>query len=201
MDTDRYGRPKPPKKTETMEILESLGFDPSEYRQWKSKWVVLRLSAPARGAVCYLTFKQYMRLVKKAGINSPSQIGKKAENFQMSRRGDTGDYEIGNCRFLTASQNLEEKKQNGGTFRGAENTARKIRGRTKETDKGYASVSEFRSKAFKLRDPGGCVHTGKNLKEFCATQSLHRGAMAAVCRGDAIHHKGWTGRYIKKGKV
>jgi hypothetical protein len=30
--------------------------------------------------------------------------------YHLSRYGDTGDYEIGNCRFITCQENMKEKR-------------------------------------------------------------------------------------------
>jgi hypothetical protein len=37
-------------------------------------------------------------------------IGKKPHQYCLARYGDTGPYEIGNCRFITCAENWEEYK-------------------------------------------------------------------------------------------
>lgn len=58
-----------------------------------------------------LTFKEYVQLIYDAGIKS-SQIGVYKGQYVLGRYGDMGDYELGNCRFITREQNNEEMLQN-----------------------------------------------------------------------------------------
>lgn len=162
-----------PTKEEAALTVEGLGFDVDDANLWRKKFITLRSSAHNHGTACHLTFKQYMRLAKRAGLESPDEIGNTRGKFQMSRIGDTGLYEWGNCRFLTQQENLSEKKINGG----------------------YARQAEAQGKPFKVRSPDGIVHTGRNMREFCRQRGLNQSKLSAVCRGAHSHHYGWTGKY------
>lgn len=56
-----------------------------------------------------LTLKEYCQLVIDAGLVS-SQIGFSGDKYVLGRYGDTGSYEIGNCKFITQSENNKERK-------------------------------------------------------------------------------------------
>lgn len=90
------------------------GLDIADTEVWLRKWMELGSSAKKKGNKRLLTFDEYLLLAVKAGLTKPSQIGTRIDSYQMGRIGDTGDYEIGNCRFITKAQNLEERKLNGG---------------------------------------------------------------------------------------
>jgi len=180
---------------------------------WEKKWNHLRWNAPNRGAKCLLTLRQYMKLAEKAGITRPSQIGRSKGKYQMSRVGDTGDYVMGNCRFLLMSENLDEMLTNGGrksqaekirgrtkeTHSGVRSRSEKLTGRTKESHKGLQTVSEKKSKAFRVVSPTGKVYRGVHLKEFTKEHGLSTSNMMAVCRGARQScNKGWTGTYTNR---
>ena len=99
---------------ERAEVLRRIGLDPTQVDAWFGKWQNLKCSSKQRGSICLLTFEQYVSLAKETGLTEPQQIGKKSQLYQMARIGDTGNYELGNCRFVTMSQNAKERADNGG---------------------------------------------------------------------------------------
>ena len=105
---------------------------------WKRKFRTLRSNAHLRNAECLLTFVQYLKLAKKAGLTDPSQVGRTTNKYHMARLGDTGDYEWGKWRFITMADNIKEKLVNGG----ADVQAMKMRGRTAKTHAGVARTAE-----------------------------------------------------------
>jgi len=87
-----------------------------------------------------LTFEQLEQLVEEAGI-VPSQIARTAGGYALGRYGDTGPYEMGNCRFITASQNSTERNTHGGRSDEVCAKAREAYRRKKnKRKKGYACV-------------------------------------------------------------
>lgn len=54
-----------------------------------------------------LTFDEYKGLLDDAGI-TVNDIGSGLRNFCLGRIDDLGDYDVGNCRFITNAQNLYE---------------------------------------------------------------------------------------------
>jgi hypothetical protein len=150
-----------------------------------------------------------MKLAKRAKLTRPDDIGKAPHHYAMARKGDAGDYEVGNCRFITVEQNTWEKTVNGGSYVAAEKlrgrtkendpsvarSAEKLRGRTKSTHVGYQIVSEARSKPFAVLSPRGKKYVGRNVKEFAAKHGLNQSELSKVFRGAVAHHKGWTGYY------
>ncbi len=75
-----------------------------------------KISSHQRGIEYSLTFDELMCLISDAGI-SPSDIGSSATNYCLARKNeitneiDSGDYVIGNCRFITMSENVSESQR------------------------------------------------------------------------------------------
>lgn len=61
----------------------------------------------------YLSFDEFCQLMDDAGITS-SQLGIALDRYVLARKGDTGPYEIGNCRFITQRENMIERNENHG---------------------------------------------------------------------------------------
>ena len=74
------------------------------------RWINKRVNARKEGVECKLTFDEYCTLVKEAGLVS-SQLGFTGENYVLARYNDSGDYEVGNCRFITQKENSDEKNE------------------------------------------------------------------------------------------
>lgn len=55
-----------------------------------------------------LKYSEYLDLLKEANI-TPSDVGNKPEQYNLSRYNDLGSYTKGNCRFITRKENLEEQ--------------------------------------------------------------------------------------------
>ena len=200
------GRPISEETNRRKTYLNFCGYEPDDVEKWSQKWRSLRsIAVIDRKVECNLTFYDYVGLAHDSGLKSADDIGRGAGKYQMGRIGDTGNYEVGNCRFITQRQNLDERALNGGDRRGAEKrtgqkhpgASEKLKGRTKETNEGYKRVSEFMSKSFVLTSPEGIIYRGTNLSEFCKGMGLSQGSMSSVIRGVRKHHKGWTGKYVE----
>jgi hypothetical protein len=50
----------------------------------------------------------------------------------------------------------------------------------------------LKSKWYKVCSPLGNVEVIFNMREFCRKNNLHQGAMIAVSKGKASHHKQFT---------
>ena len=75
------------------------------YRYYYSKWKRCR----ARGQEFNLSYSEIRWLFWIARI-TPADIGRSRDQYCLGRFGDSGAYEIGNCRFITNAQNREESK-------------------------------------------------------------------------------------------
>jgi hypothetical protein len=220
-----YNKTHPVREDEATAVLKKFAFDVRYEKEWRYKYQNLRSSAVKRNVNMCLSFRQYIKLAKKAGLKEPSQIGRTSvDNYQMGRIGDTGDYEWGNCRFITMEQNKNEKIANGGQ----ERASQKIRGRNKFNNEGYARVSaskigrtkendvgrritseklkgrkrpasdfESRTKRFVVVSPSGKKYTGKDLTAFCRKHDLIQSCMSRAVRGKQASHRGWTGKYLE----
>lgn len=172
------------------EYLNNIGLNSADIVDWVYKWSNLR----SNSVYCdfKLSFDQYIQLAVDAGLTSPNQIGHGSDSYCMGRLGDRGDYELGNCRFITQKQNQQERVLNGGS----EISAAKKRGTRKETHESVRSQSDKNSKNYILIDPNGEEHRIRNLNEFCKNRGLNQGNMCAMINGGNKHCKGWTGKIL-----
>lgn len=88
------------------DLEKELDDDGKLFLKWRQK----RYNAKTMGNECFLTFDDYCRLVKEAGLVS-SQLGLNGLSYELARYNDEGPYEIGNCRFITHQENVCEMKQ------------------------------------------------------------------------------------------
>ena len=75
---------------------------------WKKK----RGQAKNVGLPFTLSATDMLGLFTEAGI-SAADIGRGSHQHCLGRYGDTGGYEMGNCRFITAKENREEMTKSG----------------------------------------------------------------------------------------
>ena len=87
-------------------------FDHPEYEEIRLYRQRLCNRAKGKGVDCTLSTLDIANLLEEAGI-SVSQLGRNKGCYHLARHGDTGNYEIGNCRFLPMSENIKEQKPNG----------------------------------------------------------------------------------------
>lgn len=85
-------------------LEQKLDDDGKLIQKWRNKCV----NAKAEGLKCKLTFEEYCQLVDQAGLVS-SQLGFTGQGYVLARYNDEGDYEMGNCRFITQKENSDEK--------------------------------------------------------------------------------------------
>ena len=176
------------------EFLQSLGFNPKDSGVWSAKFRLLKWNAERRQKTCSLTFEDYIRLAAEKELYDPSLIGRTKGSYQLARFGDQGDYELGNCRFISQAENIAEKALNGGN---ASMSAKKT-GRTAETSSGIASQARKLSKSFRVVSPTGVVFEDTNLRKFCRIHALKQAGMALVCSGKVNSYAGWTGSYVRR---
>lgn len=177
----------------TLLQLKKYGLKSRDLESWVKKFKVLRNNAQKRGIECSLKLSQYVRLAIRANLTRPDQIGRKSGEYNLSRKGDVGGYEWGNCRFLPLEENLAEKYKNGGI----ESMAAKRRGLTKHNNAGMRGTADKQSKHYRFVSPQGKVYTGLCVKDFAKEHGLYQGNLSRVCRGEAQSYKGWTGSYVE----
>lgn len=88
------------------DLERSVNDDGKLNQRWHNK----RVNARAEGIECNLTYDEYCQLVADAGLRS-SQLGYTGEGYVLARYNDSGNYEIGNCRFITQKENSDEKNE------------------------------------------------------------------------------------------
>jgi hypothetical protein len=182
-----------------LRVVRDCGLFDEDVGLWYKKYHGHKYHAMQRGLKSFLTFKNYMVKVVEAGLSRPDQIGARGEQYQLGRIGDTGDYTIDNCRFITSRQNILEAFSNKRHLDSIEQKAKLRRGQTKETceavAKQAASLSRTLSKEFVVFDPDGNRYTGRDISEFSKQHGLYHGGLHAVCRGERRSCRGWTGSY------
>ena len=81
-------------------------WDAESHRAWHKK-----VRHPGRNGVkMLLSGAEYCQLMEDAGITA-NDIGNKPHQYNLARDNDTGNYEVGNCRFITALENRHERKE------------------------------------------------------------------------------------------
>lgn len=76
-------------------------------RKIKQKFWNKRVNANKEGIVFSLTLEQYVQLMDDAGLSVSDLCIK---GYHLSRKDDSGAYEIGNCSFKFYLDNYAEKK-------------------------------------------------------------------------------------------
>lgn len=154
-------------------FLLSINLNPEDLVIWQNKWGGLKCTSAIRKTEFLLSFEDYVTIAAESGLSSPNSIGRGLDKYGMGRLGDVGPYVIGNCRFITNAQNIQERNENGGTER-----------RTKKL-----------SKEFKATSPTGEVFTGYNISKFTRDMGLSAGSLSGCARGIYAQHLGWTCEY------
>lgn len=91
-----------------MEVTGSIPVTQTKVMKGLSTKIALkRFNAEKEGIEFVLTKEQILSLLATAGI-TPKDWN--LRGYHLSRYNDQGNYEIGNCRFILASQNYREKK-------------------------------------------------------------------------------------------
>lgn len=57
-----------------------------------------------------MTIFEYFSLMRNSGIR-PSMIGLNRGKYSIARINDSGNYDIGNCRFILIEENIAERKE------------------------------------------------------------------------------------------
>lgn len=88
------------------DIFYQVDDDGKLFRRWSNK----KVNAKKEGIGFNLTVDEYAQLVFDAGLVS-SQLGfaGSGEKYVLARYNDSGDYCVGNCRFITQLENYHEQ--------------------------------------------------------------------------------------------
>lgn len=114
----------------TNEEIDELNDDGKLYRRWMNK----KVNATKEGLECELSYEEYCYLVKQAGLKS-SQLGFKGEKYVLARYNDSGNYSIGNCRFITQYENTKERKLSEKSIIASRNNIQKFNNENKKNKK------------------------------------------------------------------
>ena len=79
-------------------------WNAESHAAWRSK-----KNSSAPGVKMLLSGAEWFQLLEDAGITA-NDIGVDNQQYQLGRNNDTGHYEVGNCRFITALENRREMK-------------------------------------------------------------------------------------------
>lgn len=168
---------------------------------WERKWNTKRRNPKSRG-IFFLSLEEYIGLAKEAGLTDPNQIGRTNEKYCLGRIGDVGNYEIGNCRFITNLQNQKERKQNGGASRAGKKISENIKNNglselqvaAMKYQHSIATERLVKSRRvnYSFLSPDGVRYEGTNISEFCRKMGLKKSTMTGLHDGYVKIAKGWT---------
>ncbi len=105
------------KRIANLEYAARFGFSSDEYAKLRIKFNTFVKHAKKRTAAIELTLQDYILLCYQANIKA-EDIGLTNGKYQLGRIGDKGEYKLGNVRFITKEQNMQELYANGGFARG-----------------------------------------------------------------------------------
>ena len=126
----------------------------------------LRGNARKRGDECHITESDLDLLLAEAGITM-ADIGQKSHEYALARYNDTGDYVLGNCRFITVAQNNAERKAKGwekGRPRGPMSEEQKAKRRVPMSEEAKRKISlttKGRKKSEEHKRKIGLAHKGR----------------------------------------
>lgn len=150
------------------------GVPVPEIYAFRNKYCDVRSHAKSRGLVCTISFPQYMRLALNAKLRSAKYIGKSRHKYQLARKGDTGGYIWGNCRFVPTWQNRQESVANGGQALGNLRHSGMRHGHAKLTDAKVRSIRKL-------------AKEGKTHAWLCN----HFGVASLSTVNDVLHYRSW----------
>ncbi|CAM0015714.1 hypothetical protein VPHK397_0087 [Vibrio phage K397] len=177
------------------QYAEASGFSKSYVRSLYKKYHTKIHNAAEKGSgVMVMTFEEYAQLALDAGIWA-DDIGRSSNQYHLSRIGDTGDYTVGNCRFIQHCDNNKERMENGGS----KSQADKITGRTYENHEGRRTQAEKLSMYYVVTSPEGVEEVCQGLNRYCRDNDISSpNYMHDVANGKRDNHKGWRARKITK---
>lgn len=147
-----------------------------EDRHIYNKWRYKISFAKMQEIKMLLSFQEYWELVKDAKILA-SQIGRDRGTYQLGRYNDSGNYEKGNCRFITIAEN---------------NAERKISNKQREAN------SESAIRMNKLLDPKIRSKNGKKVcKLWASLPRTEKQLQTSSYNGKLMNHK----KHKHKGKL
>lgn len=114
------------------------------YRKFYNK----KINAKKEGVDCLLTYEEFCNLVREARLTS-SQIGfTTKEKYVLARYNDSGNYQIGNCRFITQRENAQEKKISEQSRKASSHNIKNFMNKLTEKDKNVINkkITESRHK-------------------------------------------------------
>jgi hypothetical protein len=96
------------RKTSTVGLSAHKCFGVRGHEDIQEYWTRKRYSSQCRKIPFLLTGEEMVSLFEQAGI-TPADVGTNSPNqWVLARHGDTGPYEIGNCEFITHSDNATD---------------------------------------------------------------------------------------------
>lgn len=119
------------------------------YRKFYNK----KINAKKEGIDCLLTYEEFCNLVREARLMS-SQIGfTTKEKYVLARYNDSGNYQIGNCRFITQRENAQEKKISEQSRKASSHNIKNFMNKLTEEDKNVINkkITESRHKNALIR--------------------------------------------------
>lgn len=153
------------------------------------RYINKRVNAEKENLKCELTFEEYCNLVRVAGIKS-SQLGFTGDGYVLARYGDTGNYTVSNCRFITQAENAREKRLSQKSIEASRDNMKRLNDRRKNDPELQASIMKkiLASDYFVSRSANKkIVHKDSR---YCGT---HNSQFGTYWITNGVENKKWSG--------
>lgn len=150
----------------------------------KRRFINKRVNAAKEGISFELTFPEYQKLVRKAGLVS-SQLGFTGEDYVLARFKDQGPYRLGNCRFITHADNMRERRP-------ARVTKKRIEASKTAAKKALKSHETLKWLGFNvLADAGRLGAAARHAQVKEELESKDRGLRSKKIRVEFVNYPSW----------
>lgn len=83
---------------------------------WRTKYTTKVDNAKSVGLKVLITFDEYLYKAWEANLSHPNDVGRRSDQYNLSRINDQGDYTTSSCRFITTYSNQKELQSHCDPF-------------------------------------------------------------------------------------
>lgn len=126
--------------------IKDTNLDVDDDGKLHQKYLNKKINARYEGIDFNLTYDEFAQLVRDANLIS-SNLGYTRDNYVLARYGDSGGYEVGNCRFITQLENAHERKLTSKMIENSKKSARAMSEHNKRDPDFGRKISEGLAKS------------------------------------------------------
>lgn len=126
--------------------IKDTNLDVDDDGKLHQKYLNKKINARYEGIDFNLTYDEFAQLVRDANLIS-SNLGYTRDNYVLARYGDSGGYEVGNCRFITQLENAHERKLTSKMIENSKKSARAMSENNKRDPDFGRKISEGLAKS------------------------------------------------------